>query len=236
MVVVLLVSMCQCARQVMSEWSDLVMAFGQSDEFSFLLPASSPLYGRRSAKLSTSFVSLFSSRCVMACHSTLPRAASYSVYFCCCLPHAVGSTPVVLFYYSWKLQRRSWGYLSIQYVVRRVLEASSGTPIVRLRDLSRLLSYEQKYHYISAAALNATFLHCLLVGVKEKCCSCNEPMLTVCTPLVDQSPPSYSFVFFWPKHFPDTPLLYPPNFDARVIPYPSSQVSMMFACFFFGDS
>lgn len=52
----------QCARQVMSEWSDLVMAFGQSDEFSFLLPASSPLYGRRSAKLSTSFVSLFSSR------------------------------------------------------------------------------------------------------------------------------------------------------------------------------
>lgn len=35
-----------------------------------------------------------------------------------------------------------------------------------------------------------------------------------------------SFVFFWPKHFPDTPLLYPPNFDARVIPYPSTQVSM----------
>lgn len=52
----------QCARQVMSEWPDLVMAFGQSDEFSFLLPASSMLYGRRSAKLSTSFVSLFSSR------------------------------------------------------------------------------------------------------------------------------------------------------------------------------
>ncbi|CAM9472401.1 unnamed protein product [Laminaria digitata] len=77
----------------MSEWPDLVMAFGQSDEFSFLLPASSPLYGRRSAKLSTSFVSLFSS----------------------------------------------------------------------------------------------------------------------------------SFVFFWPKHFPDTPLLYPPNFDARVVAYPTAQ-------------
>ena len=46
----------------MSEWTDLAMAFGQSDEFSFLLPASSPLYGRRSAKISTSFVSLFSSR------------------------------------------------------------------------------------------------------------------------------------------------------------------------------
>ncbi|CAN0330702.1 unnamed protein product [Ectocarpus sp. 6 AP-2014] len=88
-----LLLMAECARQVMSEWSDLVMAFGQSDEFSFLLPASSPLYGRRSAKLSTSFVSLFSS----------------------------------------------------------------------------------------------------------------------------------SFVFFWPKHFPDTPLLYPPNFDARIVSYPSAQ-------------
>lgn len=54
----------KCARQVMSEWSDVVMAFGQSDEFSFLLPASSPLYGRRSAKISTSFASLFSSRYV----------------------------------------------------------------------------------------------------------------------------------------------------------------------------
>ncbi|CAM9381150.1 unnamed protein product [Scytosiphon promiscuus] len=88
-----LLLMAECARQVMSEWSDLVMAFGQSDEFSFLLPASSPLYGRRSAKLSTSFVSLFSS----------------------------------------------------------------------------------------------------------------------------------SFVFFWPKHFPDAPLLYPPNFDARIVSYPSAQ-------------
>lgn len=47
----------------MSEWTDLVLAFGQSDEFSFLLPASSTLYSRRSAKISTSFVSLFSSRC-----------------------------------------------------------------------------------------------------------------------------------------------------------------------------
>eukprot|EP00752_Nemacystus_decipiens_P006765 g6075.t1 len=88
-----LLLMAECARQVMSEWSDLVMAFGQSDEFSFLLPASSPLYGRRSAKLSTSFVSLFSS----------------------------------------------------------------------------------------------------------------------------------SFVFFWPKHFPNTPLLYPPNFDARIVSYPSAE-------------
>lgn len=35
----------------------------------------------------------------------------------------------------------------------------------------------------------------------------------------------HSFVFFWPKHFPDTPLLYPPNFDARIVSYPSVEVS-----------
>ena len=35
----------------------------------------------------------------------------------------------------------------------------------------------------------------------------------------------HSFVFFWPKHFPDTPLLYPPNFDARIVSYPSAEVS-----------
>lgn len=33
-----------------------------------------------------------------------------------------------------------------------------------------------------------------------------------------------SFVFFWPKHFPDTPLLYPPNFDARIVSYPTAEV------------
>lgn len=43
----------------------------------------------------------------------------------------------------------------------------------------------------------------------------------------------FSFVFFWPKHFPDTPLLYPPNFDARVVSYPSAQVSTAATLFAF---
>ncbi|KAG5183234.1 putative tRNA guanylyltransferase-like protein, partial [Tribonema minus] len=51
----------QCAKAVMLEWSDIVMAYGQSDEYSFLLPAWSDLYNRRASKLSSSFASLFAS-------------------------------------------------------------------------------------------------------------------------------------------------------------------------------
>lgn len=32
---------------------------------------------------------------------------------------------------------------------------------------------------------------------------------------------SSSYVFFWPKYFPDTPLKRPPSFDARTVAYPS---------------
>ncbi|CAH8546048.1 unnamed protein product [Schistosoma haematobium] len=32
-----------------------------------------------------------------------------------------------------------------------------------------------------------------------------------------------SYVFEWPKYFPDTPLLYPPAFDSRVILYPTNK-------------
>lgn len=32
-----------------------------------------------------------------------------------------------------------------------------------------------------------------------------------------------SFVFHWKTYFPDTELLYPPSFDARVVLYPSNQ-------------
>ncbi len=30
-----------------------------------------------------------------------------------------------------------------------------------------------------------------------------------------------SYVFHWPSYFPDTPLLYPPTFDGRVVLYPT---------------
>ena len=33
-----------------------------------------------------------------------------------------------------------------------------------------------------------------------------------------------AFVFHWPHFFPDTPLQYPPTFDARCVLYPSEQV------------
>lgn len=51
-------------------------------------------------------------------------------------------------------------------------------------------------------------------------CSCS---CLVCRPVYSVS--ATSFVFFWPKHFPDTPLLYPPNFDARIVSYPTAEVS-----------
>ncbi|EIW83701.1 tRNAHis guanylyltransferase [Coniophora puteana RWD-64-598 SS2] len=31
------------------------------------------------------------------------------------------------------------------------------------------------------------------------------------------------YVFHWPKHFPDTPLRYPPSFDGRIVQYPSAR-------------
>ena len=50
-----------CAKRVMDEYGDVVLAYGQSDEYSFVLKPSSTLYGRRAAKLQTSFASLFAS-------------------------------------------------------------------------------------------------------------------------------------------------------------------------------
>lgn len=52
----------RCAEDVMREFgNDVVLAYGQSDEFSFVLRPSASLFGRRATKISTSFASLFSS-------------------------------------------------------------------------------------------------------------------------------------------------------------------------------
>ncbi|CAM9391244.1 unnamed protein product [Chrysoparadoxa australica] len=53
--------MTDCAKHVMAEWSDVVMAYGHSDEYSFLLPTTSNLYNRRACKIASSFASLFAS-------------------------------------------------------------------------------------------------------------------------------------------------------------------------------
>lgn len=32
-----------------------------------------------------------------------------------------------------------------------------------------------------------------------------------------------AYVFFWPRYFPDKPLLHPPSFDGRLVPYPGEK-------------
>ncbi|KAH7884810.1 Thg1 C terminal domain-containing protein [Phlebopus sp. FC_14] len=49
------------AMDVMSEYKDIVLAFGESDEFSFLLRRSTNLYNRRHAKILTTLTSYFTS-------------------------------------------------------------------------------------------------------------------------------------------------------------------------------
>ncbi|KIM53013.1 hypothetical protein SCLCIDRAFT_18061 [Scleroderma citrinum Foug A] len=49
------------AKDVMSEYKDIVLAFGESDEFSFLLRKSTNLYNRRHAKILTTLTSYFTS-------------------------------------------------------------------------------------------------------------------------------------------------------------------------------
>ncbi|KAG5636225.1 hypothetical protein H0H81_008732 [Sphagnurus paluster] len=49
------------ARDVMEEYPDIVLGFGESDEFSFLLRRSTELYNRREAKIVSTLTSLFTS-------------------------------------------------------------------------------------------------------------------------------------------------------------------------------
>jgi len=50
-----------CAKVVIKDVSDIVLAYGQSDEYSFVFKKNTSLYGRRSAKIVTTVVSIFSS-------------------------------------------------------------------------------------------------------------------------------------------------------------------------------
>ncbi|KAF8071548.1 Thg1 C terminal domain-containing protein [Lyophyllum atratum] len=51
----------RAARDVMEEYPDIVLGFGESDEFSFLLRKSTDLYNRRNAKIVSTLTSLFTS-------------------------------------------------------------------------------------------------------------------------------------------------------------------------------
>lgn len=50
----------QCAKATMAEFSDVVMAFGESDEYSFVLRRDTQIYHRRTSKLASLFAAHFS--------------------------------------------------------------------------------------------------------------------------------------------------------------------------------
>ncbi|KAI9027332.1 Thg1 C terminal domain-containing protein [Phycomyces nitens] len=55
----------QCAIEVMKDIKDIILAYGQSDEFSFVLPKACNLYSRRASKIASTVASLFAANYVM---------------------------------------------------------------------------------------------------------------------------------------------------------------------------
>ncbi|XP_003738789.1 probable tRNA(His) guanylyltransferase [Galendromus occidentalis] len=53
--------MSRCAESVMDEFSEIAIAYGQSDEYSFVFRKSAEVYKRRASKLMTNIASLFAS-------------------------------------------------------------------------------------------------------------------------------------------------------------------------------
>ncbi|KAL1949433.1 hypothetical protein VTO73DRAFT_8314 [Trametes versicolor] len=60
------------ARDVMNEFKDVVLAFGESDEYSFLFRKSTTLYNRRESKILSTITSLFTSSYVFNWPKYLP--------------------------------------------------------------------------------------------------------------------------------------------------------------------
>jgi len=54
----------RCAQAVLAEFGDVVFAYGESDEYSFVLGRSAALYGRRTSKIVTSICSSFTAHYV----------------------------------------------------------------------------------------------------------------------------------------------------------------------------
>ncbi|KAI0091233.1 Thg1 C terminal domain-containing protein [Irpex rosettiformis] len=92
----------RAASDVMAEFKDIVLAFGESDEYSFLFKKSSTLYNRRHAKILTTVTSLFTSSYVMHWSEYFPSTRLSS------LPSFDGriiiypSTREVRDYFSWR--------------------------------------------------------------------------------------------------------------------------------------
>jgi len=63
----------KCAEKVLEEFSSCtVLAYGQSDEYSFVLRKDTTLFERRASKIMTSFVSYFSANFVMYWNEFFP--------------------------------------------------------------------------------------------------------------------------------------------------------------------
>lgn len=94
--------MVACASAVCSKFRDIRMAFGQSDEFSFVLPKSCTLWKRRSSKLMSSFSSFFAASFVFLWpkffpDSPLQEAPAFDAR-CICFP----SDTILRDYLSWR--------------------------------------------------------------------------------------------------------------------------------------
>lgn len=63
----------ECAKRLMREYGDVVLGYGQSDEFSFVLHKSTVLWNRRSTKIQTCFVSYFTSCYVLLWSEHFPE-------------------------------------------------------------------------------------------------------------------------------------------------------------------
>ncbi|RHZ45613.1 hypothetical protein Glove_668g6 [Diversispora epigaea] len=63
----------KCAVSVMNDIHDIVLAYGQSDEYSFVLKKDCALYGRRETKIVSTIVSLFTSNYVFYWKNYFPQ-------------------------------------------------------------------------------------------------------------------------------------------------------------------
>ena len=80
----------QCAQVVLRDFGDVVMAYGQSDEYSFVLRPDATVYSRRSDKISTTVAALFASSFVFHWSEHFPdKPLRYPPTFdarCVCYP------------------------------------------------------------------------------------------------------------------------------------------------------
>ncbi|KAF2768819.1 tRNAHis guanylyltransferase [Teratosphaeria nubilosa] len=92
-----------CAIEVMRQFFDVVLAYGQSDEYSFVLHESTSLFERRASKLATCIATAFTAEYCMKWASFFPDEALSSPYptfdgRCVCYP----KRKILRDYLSWR--------------------------------------------------------------------------------------------------------------------------------------